>query len=326
VLSPERVVPSLRLSLLCFVALLSAGPATAAAAGAPGFEASNPIPSPAAFSVHGTNGYTISVYAEPNRESKPSHVLVTAAGRHGRVSVLASADLSGDGIKADLGPFGHLDMAWAPSGKAEKGMTRCRTSRSYPVWFAGGEYVGSFSFHGEGGFTSVEVAAIDGRSGWWRYLQCGILVSEGYPGPGILLDAYRDAPDAPDRYRYLSVVQNKPRARVSYGAGIGERRGALRVERTAWAEGGAATLSTGKGLSTAVLRPPRPFAGSAVFKRSAKGGPGTWRGSLAVDFPGRPDVSLAGRGWKATLMHGSREVLQERTLHRRHQIQLAVAK
>jgi len=305
VLRSHLAVSSLRLSLLCFAALLLAAPATASGAGAPGFDPSNPISSPSAFSVEGTHGYTISVFAEPNRESKPAHVLVTALGPHGRVSVLAAADLSGEGIKADLGRFGRLDMAWVPSGQAEMGERRCRASPSYSVWFAGGEYVGSFSFHGEEGFTEVEATAVDGESGWWRYLQCEVWTSEGYPGPGFLLDAYRDPPDVPGNYRYLSVVQNRPRGRISYGAGIGERHGALRVERTAWAEGGRGTL---KGLSSAVLRPPRPFAGSAVFKRSAKRGPGTWRGSLTADFPGRPDVSLAGRTWTATLMHGFREI------------------
>jgi hypothetical protein len=312
VLSPKLVVPSLRLSLLCFAALLLAGPASAAAAGAPGFEAANPIPSPAAFAVRGTNGYTISVYAEPNRESKPSHVLVTAAGPHGRVSVLSAADLSGEGIKANLGWFGRLDMTWVPSGQAEKGTKRCRTTPSYSVWFAGGEYVGSFSFHGEGGFTDVETTAVEGQSGWWRYLQCEVWTSEGYPGPGFLLDAYRDPRDVPGNYRYLSVVQNRPRGKVVYAAGIGERHGALRVERTAWAEGGRGTLRVGKGLSSAILRPPSPFAGSATFRRSAKRGPGTWRGSLTADFPGRPGVSLAGQAWTATLMHGFREDLPGR--------------
>jgi len=122
-----------RSSLLCAVAVLClAAPAAVDGSGAPGFEPSNPIPSPSAFSVRGSHGYTISVFAEPGKAPQSSRVLVSAVGRHGRVSISARADLTGEGISADLGKFGRVDMAWIPSGQPEEGRTRCRTFPSTP--------------------------------------------------------------------------------------------------------------------------------------------------------------------------------------------------
>lgn len=283
------------------------------AEGRSGFEPLDPIPSPSAFYVRGTHGYTISVFADPGRAPQSSRVLVSAVGRHGRVSVSAQADLTGEGIRADLGKFGRVDMAWVPNGQPEEGRTRCRTLPSTPVWFAGGEYVGSFSFHGEEDFTSVEVSAVDGREGWWRYLQCGYSTSEAYPGPGILLDAERSSRDEEEgSYRWLSVVQNHPGEKVSYYAGIGEKSGALQVSRAAYGLGGRGTLRVGRRLDKAEVRPPFPFGGRGVFEREKRGSPGTWRGNLRASFPGRAGVSLAGRAWAATLVHGFRETEPQR--------------
>lgn len=287
--------------------------AAPAESGASGLDSANPIPSPGAFAVSGSHGYTISVFADTNMGR--SRVLVSAVSRSGRVSVSAPADLSNEGIRADLGRYGRIDMAWVPSGQAEEGKTRCRTVPPAPIWFAGGQYVGAFSFHGEKGFTDVEVSNVDGREGWWRYTGCGFTVSEGYPGPGFLLEAQRSRDrTAPGAYRYLSVVQNRRGGRVSFQAGVGERHGRLGVERSAYVSAGRGSLKVDEELDRAEVRPPAPFTGLGVFDRIARRGPGTWRGNLAVDFPGRSDVSLVGRRWTASLVRGSREIEPQRPL------------
>lgn len=294
----------LTLLTLGLLAGVGATPAGAAQAVPPGFNSSNPIPSPGAFSVPGSHGYTISVFADTNR--KRPRVLVSAVSRSGRVSVSAPADLSNEGIRADLGRYGRIDMAWVPNGQAEEGKTRCRTVPPTPIWFAGGQYAGTFSFHGEKGFTDVEVGSVDGREGWWRYSSCGYTVSEGYPGPGFLLEAQRSA-DGP-AYRYLSAVQNSRGGKVSFVAGMGELDGPLGVSRSAYVLVGRGALKVDDKLDRAEVRPPAPFSGRGVFDRIARRGPGTWRGNLTVDFPGRSDVSLVGRRWTASLVRGSREI------------------
>lgn len=301
----------LALLTLGLLAGVGATPAGAAQSVPPGFNSSNPIPSPGAFAVSGSHGYTISVFADTNRGR--SRVLVSAVGRSGRVSVSAPADLSNEGIRADLGRYGRLDMAWVPSGQAEEGKTRCRTAPPTSIWFAVGQYVGTFSFHGEDGFTDVEVGNVDGREGWWRYEGCGYFVSEGYPGPGFLLEAQRaTSRSAPWAYRYLSVVQNRGGGEVSFSAELGERHGDLRIERSAYAVARRGALRVARDLGRAEVRPPSPFHGLGVFDRIAKRGPGTWRGNLAVDFPGRSGVSLTGREWTASLVRGFREIEPQR--------------
>jgi hypothetical protein len=257
--------------------------------------------------VRGSNGYVISVFVRAEKTGQ-GRVLVSAVGRTGRVSIDAPVDLSGEGIAADLGRYGEIDMDWVPSGQAEKGRTRCRSFPPVPIWFAGGMYVGEFEFHGEEDFTAVQAESVDGRQGWWGYENCGFTVSEGYPGPGVLLEAERSAQGAPrGSYRYFSAVQNRPGGEVTYLAGAGEVQGGLRVYRSAYVAGGAGTLRVRGRLHRAEVRPPAPFSGRGVFDRIARRGPGTWRGNLRVDFPGRPSVSLAGRRWEGTLMHGFRE-------------------
>lgn|GEM_PF-6732714 len=299
-----------RASIFCalMAAFAVTAPALAAEQAVPGSDSSNPIPSPGAFYVRSSNGYLVSVFARAEKTGR-ARVLVSAVGRTGRVSVEAPADLSGEGIAADLGRYGQIDMDWVSSGQAEKGRTRCRSVRSIPIWFAGGAYVGKFDFHGEEDFTAVQAESVDGRQGWWRYEGCGYTVSEGYPGPGVLLEAERSIDGGPrGSYRYFSTVQNSPQGEVSYAAGVGEIRGGIRVYRSAYVTAGAGTLRAHERLDRAELRPPAPFSGRGVFDRIARRGPGTWRGDLRVDFPGRPGVSLAGRRWTGTLVHGFREI------------------
>lgn len=287
--------------------LVLAAPAVAHGSAPVGSAPSTPIPSPGAFYVRGSNGYTISVYADSTDKGDP-RVLVSAVGRLGRVSVSAPADLGGEGIRADLGEYGRIDVSWNPSGQAEEGKSRCRGFSSTSIWFAGGEYVGTFSFNGEEEFTSAAADHVNGRQGWWRYQGCGYTVSEGYPGPGILLEAERSMKGAGGAYRYFSVVQNRSGGEVTYQAGVAEPLGPVKVYRAAYALAHAGTLRVDKGLGRAEVRPPAPFGGRGVFDRVKRGRPGTWRGNLTVDFPGRPDVVLVGGRWTASLMHGSREI------------------
>jgi hypothetical protein len=62
----------------------------------------------------------------------------------------------------------------------------------------------------------------------------------------------------------------------------------------------AADFSFDPAFSTAILTPPAPFSGSGSFQRGADGST-TWSGSLAVSFPGMPNVALAGPQFTASL-------------------------
>jgi hypothetical protein len=300
------------LALAVFMMALGSGVPTAPALTTadimpPGSTRADPLPSPGAFVIHGTNGYAIGVAAEPAYDGGPGHVLVQIVNSLGDTTYIAPARLDGEGIRADLGIFGKVNMRWYPNGHVGVLSIRCKRYHSR-VYVTEGTYRGSVRIVGERGFTAVTANRVRGRTGWYHVGGCEYITSEGFPGPGILLDASIFESRLPkDFYRYLAAVQNYPQERVSYLAGMGERRGRLAIDRRAYAIGRPQTLTFDNRLDTGAITPPDPFSGTGTFERIARGRPGRWRGDLTVDFPGRPGVSLTGKDFGATLMHGFRE-------------------
>jgi hypothetical protein len=268
---------------------------------------SSPIPSPGAFVIRGSGGYTIGIAAVPARGKVQDHVLVEVVGDSGAVLYEAAATLEDEKIQADLGSVGAIDVSWQPDGRVGVKAFKCQ-GYGARVYFAEGFYVGNVRILGEEGFTRASVSRVNGRTGWYRYTNCLSVTREGYPGPGVLLEAFTpEKRQRPNSSRRLSVVQNRPHRQVSYFAHLGERSGRLSILRWAFALGRARTLHFDHRLTTAIIDPPLPFAGTATFERIARRGPGSWLGDLVVDFPGKPGVALAGADFKATFMHGFRE-------------------
>jgi hypothetical protein len=238
-------------------------------------------------------------------------------GDSGEALYSAPADLEGEGIRANLGAFGKINVKWHPTGRVGKLAIRCRGYRSH-LYVAEGTYQGTVRILGEGGFTRARATRVAGRTGWYHFGSCIGTTREGFPGPGVLLEASIFKSRLPkDSYRYLSVVQNRPHGQVSYLAGAGERRGRLSIDLLAYALGRARTLSFDSRLDTGAIIPPAPFSGTGMFERLERHRPGRWRGDLAVDFPGREDVPLAGKDFGATFIHGFRESTDGRLMLRR---------
>jgi hypothetical protein len=307
---------------LLLLALLALGlvrvtqplPARAAVFFPSGTSRANPLPSPGAFALRSSHGYTIGITAEPASEGRPDRVLVQIVGSSGDATYIAPARLDGEGIRADLGIFGKVNMKWHPNGRVGRLPIKCKRYRSL-VYVAEGAYTGSVRIVGENDFTTATATRVRGRTGWYRIGGCDYFTSEGFPGPGILLEASIFESRLPEgSYRYLSVVQNRPHERVSYFAASGEQRGRLSIGRRAYALGRPKTLIFGNRLDTGAISPPAPFSGTGTFERIARRRPGRWRGNLTVDFPGRPNVSLTGKDFGAQLMHGYRETESARLM------------
>jgi hypothetical protein len=113
---------------------------------------------------------------------------------------------------------------------------------------------------------------------------------------------------------YLQANQNHPGAPVYMETSIEERRGGLIVSREVVDHFSSGAFDFASPLRTATLAPPAPFAGQATFRRNADPA-NRWTGNLSVDFPGRADVSLAGKRFKAALVHAKRT--EEVTLYDR---------
>jgi hypothetical protein len=276
--------------------VLGSGPGMATAQGAealpPGSTRANPLPSPGALVIHGTNGYVIGVATEPAYRGEPDRVFIQIVNSLGDVTYIAPARLDGEGIHADLGPFGSVNMKWHPNGRVGVLPIRCRYNHSR-LYIAEGTYRGSVHIVGEKGFTTATVHRVRGKTGWYSVGGCDLFTSEGFPGAGILLEAsIFDSRLRKGAYRYLSVVQNRPHEQVSYSAVMGEKRGRLAIGYRAYALGHPKTLTVDNRLDTGAISPPAPFSGTGTFERIARHRPGRWRGDLTVDFPGRPDVPL----------------------------------
>ncbi len=74
---------------------------------------------------------------------------------------------------------------------------------------------------------------------------------------------------------------------------------------------GAGALRYPPALAPAAFAAGAPFSGKATYAgagptRAGRPGHGAWRGSLEAEFPGHAGVRLAGRGFKASIVHAKR--------------------
>jgi hypothetical protein len=270
----------------------------------------------AELTVPASNGYTLDVKSEGDqlsvlafRESEPvAHV--TDAGRFlsadegDYVAATYYAPATGDpeAIDASLGVLGEVDVSFRPSGQtrvthlSRKGKTRgCVFPRRIVRRL--GTFSGTISFHGENGYTDVDLGSAPGSVGTSPFRNCstrrGAKPREGVygqAGPDVFLSAANPSAHVffgastlgPGAGFYASLVEPLPNGYV--------------VSRTAEAHAaGALALDAARHVAT--FRPPAPFSGSATFRRHAAH---PWSGPLSVEFPG-VTVPLTGPAFKAQL-------------------------
>jgi len=169
-----------------------------------------------------------------------------------------------------------------------------------------GVFVGTIRFRGEGGYTSVEARHATGRLSSGEKIKC--VFPNLRPGSGPAANESRQAPPslgaAQGRHRGFGVeFSGGKRRSILISAFSQERRGRIGVFRDVFAEGPPASFDFAADLSSATVRPPKPFQGEASFQRSPSGS--IWSGTLSVDFPGRDDVRLAGPRFESKLTRDS---------------------
>jgi hypothetical protein len=165
--------------------------------------------------------------------------------------------------------------------------------------------VGTIEFHGEGGYTEVEATQTPLMLSPLLNIVCGVSSSgESFGGGvrGVRIKAKQVGGPS------LQINQNALGAGVHYYSRVSEKRGDLRIERAVEGDLGAAALHFDPSLDRATFTGAGPFSGSATYTsksppRGTHPGHGSWRGSLRVDFPGRPGVRLAGLGFPAAIIH-----------------------
>jgi hypothetical protein len=253
-----------------------------------------------AFELPATNGYGIfGLFATDGEGGGTLELFVSKKGAG--ATYVAHGEATTETAHFDLGPLGEVDLTAEKTGRMETVKPAC----GKPVKVEKIEFVGTIDFHGEEGFTDVEATRTPMR---WRTVLsfvCGGISSETVGGdglPGAELKVKRK-----DGHT-LKLQQNRPGSHVLYQATEIEKEGRIRIRRSVSGRLGGGALTYTPSLGAAKFTPGGPFSGTGSYTglslpHEARPGEGTWRGSLAVDFPGRAHVRLAGPGFKASIQH-----------------------
>lgn len=309
--------PSARLCLLSVVVIALAALPSGAAAGVEGGQDSAAESCPVAkielnvtyycqleFSLAASNGYRITVAAEPGRPG----VEITVAGRAGDVNyVTYKGRTTADSIDAPLGRLGNVSMRFRSAHRTRTRhlSKKCQSQRPSTISSQVGEFVGTFRFRGEHGYTRVTAHHVSGGLGdpltniAMESIPCdfresaaeqkrereSISLNVNAPHPKVIFTAAKAFGDLRSGF---GATRSRP---YLFFALAGERSDGVSILRTAAAIGGSSAFSFDQGLTQAMVAPPAPFSGSGYFRRDSSGAP-EWSGDLAVELPGLGRVGL----------------------------------
>lgn len=224
-----------------------------------------------------------------------------------------------------LGHFrGHFVAHSTKIQKLQKGCT------GEPTTIEDGDFVGSFVFHGERGYTSIHADREKGSVTRLGAADCVIPKEHrGHRRPSrrakkeAELEREREegefrlvAGDAEGRLILRASREEAPRELHSQPTDFevdleGGKAGTFDVSRSAsFDEFGPNSVSTSfvvpnlaEPLTEATLEPPAPFSGSATFHLDTPTS-ASWTGDLAVELPGLGKTPLTGKKIYAGLCHG----------------------
>jgi hypothetical protein len=275
-------------------------------------------PQSASFSLLGSNGYVVDITSQgdevtviaserwpPVATFGPSGRLRSAGSGNGASTIYtAPAKAVGPGtVEAALGQLGRIAVRFRPSGRRVVSTARQVCGRPGRVVRRLGVFVGTISFEGEGGYTTV--AATSARGSVGTPLPPGCRTPASTSGAAVASSSTLIGPTA--RGAVLNAVDPRTGSRFRAAPGPGgvvfrarvEERNAdgVTVVRRAQAGAPASAFHFDRSLTWASVRPPAPFSGTARF--AARAGV-RWRGSLRVTFPGL-SVPLTGADFRAGL-------------------------
>jgi hypothetical protein len=273
----------------------------------------------AAFTLHGSNGFSIDVASERGKvaviasEHGPPIPTYAPSGRprpadtsNGAASIYsAPARMPVGGatrVEARLGRLGAISVAFHPSGevritKAGPGAGPCpgqvRLVRRL------GTFTGSIEFRGEDGYTTVQASSARGSVGTPLPSGCAsaALLRTGTEAarPGAVLRAV----DRSGGVRFEAATADFFGA--YFVATVTEhQRSGLVVMRRAYVGAPPSAFAFDDALASARVKPPAPFLGIGHYAARPGSDDGRWRGGLRVTFPGAT-IPLTGPGYRARL-------------------------
>jgi hypothetical protein len=288
-------------------------PATAAAAARPGYEV-RPANSEL-FAALEAGGYRF--YVEANDRQRV--LLEVDEGLFTWTDYSTHGSVSGKRIDADFGDLGHVDIEVnLAAGQSQRYPPRkgCRGRGSVEV---PGTFRGTIEYFGEGDIPPLSVThgEIDLIRRFKAVCESPLLATgQSREKKG---EKHKPKPDL----SYLSVsgkgegrtvdleaidFASRKRPAHSFGllfAGDYERREAVRIARRTLTFFGSESFRVrrrGKQPETVWIKPPEPFAGSALYSHVPGPSP-DWTGNLSVDLPGA-EVPLVGPAFEAEFCRG----------------------
>jgi hypothetical protein len=295
------------LHCLCLAVLAVGVAAAPAAAGKPVSYDESDIPGQAVrFELEGSNGYSlyIGAYSDPLLEGDDARselgVGVFRESESGVAAYRVPAIVSDSYVKADLGPFGKVDLVRRPSGRLRTIPIRCSGGDTFT--YEPAVYEGIVEFRGEKGYTSARATQVRLLPLITGFCGSGSGRAES-TGSDIVRGArLKGASYAHGRALSFQFNKNHARGRVLFEAAIRERRDGVSIYRALEGWLPASAFRYDPDLQTATLSPPAPFSGSARLTRASNSVAPLWSGNLALDFVGRK-ASLAGPGVNVSLVH-----------------------
>lgn len=273
-------------------------------------------PQSASFSLRGSNGFVVDVTSQgdevtviaserwaPVATFGPSGRPRSAGTGNGASTVYtAPAEAAGpETVEAALGELGRIAVRFRPSGRRVVSTARQACGRPGRVVRRLGVFVGTISFEGEGGYTTVAATSARGSVGTPLPPGCetpgspsgAAVASSSSPVGSTAADAVLRAVDPRTGSRFRAAPGP---GGVVFRAWVEERNAdGVTVVRRAQAGAPASAFRFNHSLTWAAVTPPAPFSGTARF--AARAGV-RWRGNLRVTFPGL-SVPLTGAGFRA---------------------------
>jgi hypothetical protein len=282
----------LRRSAIAFLVMMSGATATVASgAQPPAGTATAGTAIPAGFTVHATNGWRARVIAGQNPKSSIGGVVLMLRRGGEQATYATKAEVTETSIEASLGALGEIDVHSVPAGGT---ITERPSCGGKPVTFATGRWEGTIRFRGEEDFTSIDTT--NGIAAIKPFLDvlCFGEVDEGIGGhsPGALLELTRR--HATEDLA-LSVRKNKRVGTTRLSAELSERDGAVSIDRGLRAVASSRAFDFEIPPGRATVEPPAPFSGALRLVRRPGSRPSV-SGDLTIDFPGRVDVPVLGKG------------------------------
>ncbi len=252
------------------------------------------------FRLKGSNGYSISVFGIGKE------ILLTAMHGGSSASYSTRGLASPTRIKARFGHLGRVSVRFhSNSGPRLVPLPKGNCHGRGEI-VDRGHWVGRIEFEGEQAYTTLHASRARGKTTKSLKQTCR-RAGEGGHVPNLRATVLSALSEASGAFFTAFKITSSSFPAIDgsiFSASLFEARGRrLAVIRSISADAEAdAFSSTGKKghIESATIAPPAPFKGTATFQRT-NGSEGSWSGSLAGDFLGRGEVTLAGPEFSAEI-------------------------